>query len=533
MGSKFMPVIYVGLYIFCAKVLGQQEVYNIHIQQGYPEILKNPEYPGNPYKYESTLQWNLQVEPDASIKLFCSDLRMGQNQPLDNECTHVSFRVDDGVQRKKICGPSKSGFMFISQGPRLTVTFVSTSAGSGFVYCTALNLKEPEQKETINLQRYGKAQLIELSKNAAPNLDKMWLLRSTPGTRISLQCDISLSKGKDCELNILTFYNGQVNTNYCGGEKLELFTKDNNGKVRVQLNENGKGKVRCVVQAITGPNLNEHDNVVSEEIDSSEHGMTPGRRNTSCNCGRANKHNARIFFGNETKPNEFPWMVDLIIIKSYASRCGASVITGRHILTAAHCVVDKFTRETARPENVIAVLAEHDRSLSSGNEVRIPSERIIIHEEYLNDGTKDVAVVYTSERIPFTQRIGPICLEPNPLPINNRRIIIMGWGLTEKGSESNLLLRARARVVDTLICGGKPYDVCTSPKESNMCNGDSGSPLAWVDPETNRYVQVSLVSRGHDCKSAIGFSTEVAYFYNWIQDKIQRTNPSEATCHKV
>ncbi|KAK9499739.1 hypothetical protein O3M35_002725 [Rhynocoris fuscipes] len=531
MDSKFLSVFLLGVYTSCITVHGQE--YNIRIERGHPEILKNPEYPDRPYKYESTLQWNLQVEPDANIKLFCNDLRMGQNQPLDSDCTHVSFNVDDGVNRKKICGSSKSGFTFVSQGPRLTVKFVSTSAGSGFVRCTALNKKEPEPTETIRLQRYGKAQLLDLSKYAAPNLDKVWLLQSTPGTRISLQCEISLSKSEDCQLNILTFNDGQINSEYCGGDKLELFTRDNYGKVRVQLDDNGKGDVNCIVQAVTGAYPNEHDNVVSVEIDSSEHGMTPGTRATSCNCGRANKNNARIFHGSKTKENEFPWMVDLLIQKSYATRCGASVITGRHILTAAHCVVDQITREIAKPGNVIAVLAEHDRSVSSGNEVRIPGERIMVHEEYLNDITKDVAIVYTSERIPFNNRIGQICLEPNPLPVNNRRIIIMGWGLTETGVSSKVLLRARARVIDTLVCGGKPYDVCTSPKESNICNGDSGSPLVWLDPDTNRYVQVSIVSRGTDCKSAIGFSTEVAYFYNWIQDKIQRTNPSEATCHKV
>ena len=47
--------------------------------------------------------------------------------------------------------------------------------------------------------------------------------------------------------------------------------------------------------------------------------------------------------GEETKPNEFPWTA-LLLLKSSetnrTSRCGGSLISDRHILTAAHCLKD-------------------------------------------------------------------------------------------------------------------------------------------------------------------------------------------------
>ncbi|CAB0007580.1 unnamed protein product [Nesidiocoris tenuis] len=53
--------------------------------------------------------------------------------------------------------------------------------------------------------------------------------------------------------------------------------------------------------------------------------------------------------------------------------------------------------------------------------------------------------------------------------------------------------------------------------------GDSGGPLIWLDPETNLYTQVALVSYGKACASyAPAVNTDVAHFMPWIQAKIAR-----------
>ncbi|KAK9499743.1 hypothetical protein O3M35_002729 [Rhynocoris fuscipes] len=535
------------LVIFSIASVVAQTVYNIVIPRGQYHEFESPGYDADSFGWKNaSLEWNFEVDENARIKVECGDIRMMQRALWTKECPLIYLSAIDLDGERKICKHALYNFVHNSNGRRLKIKIVTTELSGLYFKCVAKNIGDPPSIEEIKLHPNGKARKIKIKYNhdtPFPYFDKLWLFETPEGVKMSFQCSTSLTKIEPlCGIVSLIFNDGIVDHEVCEGNDYIWFSQTNKAKLRLQLDHWGHGSIECLVQAVTGPHPNEHENVISEEVDSSEHGVTPGQRKTSCKCGWANKSPGRVLHGKETTINEFPWMVHLDIhheINGGYKRalCGASIITPRHVLTAAHCLVEKYTKIVAKPENVKMILAKHDTDKRTGNEIILSAERFFIRDIFLKKGSdyEDIAVIFTKETIDFsTPLVGPICIEPNEFLIINKKINIMGWGLTEHYRPSSYLRKSKVRVMDPLLCGGKPWDVCTVTSQSSTCDGDSGGPLVWLDPETNRYAQISLVSRGYNqCKGPASISTLVAYFYDWIQNVIKETDASVSTCHKI
>ena len=119
----------------------------------------------------------------------------------------------------------------------------------------------------------------------------------------------------------------------------------------------------------------------------------------------------------------------------------------------------------------------------------------------------------------------------------NRRVVVTGWGKTEKGAASPVLLKAklevsprkdcqekhtRNKIQETQLCAGRQG----GPKGVDSCKGDSGGPLHSLEflHDEPRYIQQGIVSFGpSDCgKVALpGVYTRVAFYLDWILDQLQ------------
>ncbi|KAK9499746.1 hypothetical protein O3M35_002730 [Rhynocoris fuscipes] len=533
------------LILILPSVIFGQTVNNVKLLHGKPYTISNPQYPDDTRWEKFSLEWNLEVEENGQIKIVCRDIRMVQRDPWNDDCPHIYFSVTDGKGEKKVCGSGIFDFAHESDGPKLKVKIGSPDAeGTALISCMALNIGDPEPEEIIKLEPNGKAWRLNLfdDREPKPYQDRLWKFESPEGTRISFQCDLSFRplRSSTCGFSAIIFSDGTNSEEHCDTTRHIWFSKANQAKLRFKLDENGDDRMECLVQAVTGPNANEYENVVSEEVDSSEHGVTPGSRKTSCKCGWANKNLARVVNGKETRPHEFPWMVHLLVRfetdqGSFDSTCGASIVTPRHIITAAHCVAAEG--KVQRPENIKMILGKHDSTKPTGKEVTVNAEKVFVPKLYLEKGLAyhDFAVIFTKQTIEFNNIIGPICIEPTELPVTNRQAVIMGWGLTEQRQFSDYLRKAKVRVMDLNVCGEgtHDWDVCTATEPKSFCSGDSGGPVVWLDKETNRYTQLSLVSRGFCIGKRPSISTKVAFFYGYLQDAIKETDPSVATCHKV
>ena len=130
---------------------------------------------------------------------------------------------------------------------------------------------------------------------------------------------------------------------------------------------------------------------------------TPG--GSVCNCGIPNRPN-RIFGGNETDPNEYPWVVFLEIGRS--SLCGGALISNYHVLTAAHCVDDGTTASDLR-----VYVGSHDRT----NPAKIVDVSIVNINPSWTGAVytgSDSAVLTLAESVPFSDTVRPLCMPVDP-----------------------------------------------------------------------------------------------------------------------
>ncbi|XP_076449525.1 trypsin 3A1-like [Babylonia areolata] len=216
-----------------------------------------------------------------------------------------------------------------------------------------------------------------------------------------------------------------------------------------------------------------------------------------------------------------PWQVGLHINRS--SLCGGSIISKRHILTAAHCLGPDITPDLVK----VYVGNKH---ILGGKSVKV--QRITVHEAY-NGATKenDIAMFTLGESIPFGRCARKICLTPNFFP-ENVTCTVSGWGTTAwQGDVSDVLKMTHVPTFhdnckdaykipyanypsnqNVMICAGFPDG------RTDSCQGDSGGPLVCWDKEHNHFVQVGVVSYGAQCATELpGIYTKVSAYMDWIE----------------
>ncbi|XP_046968060.1 chymotrypsin-2-like [Vanessa cardui] len=242
---------------------------------------------------------------------------------------------------------------------------------------------------------------------------------------------------------------------------------------------------------------------------------------------------ARIVGG--TVAGTTPYMVVLssgVLVRSLL--CGGSVITNRHVLTAAHCIEAVFSGGSLI--NSLRGTVGTNRWNSGGTQYSF--SRNITHPNYVRSTIKnDIGILVTATNIAFTNTVQPAALSFDfagaGVPTS-----VTGWGRTVAGgSISQNLLQLSASVIDGNRCitevrnralelnirnvpPVEPHiEICTFHSTGRgTCNGDSGSPLMRSD----RSQQIGVVSWGLPCaRGAPDMFVRVSAFSSWIQQSIR------------
>uniref|UniRef100_A0A182K5I7 Peptidase S1 domain-containing protein n=1 Tax=Anopheles christyi TaxID=43041 RepID=A0A182K5I7_9DIPT len=241
----------------------------------------------------------------------------------------------------------------------------------------------------------------------------------------------------------------------------------------------------------------------------------------ACDCGR--RKTPTIVNGFPTQANEFPMMSALVDINTAKVFCGSTIVTDRHVLTAAHCLLERTVTNTS--------VLVGDQNLSTGSDTPYSMVMRVStfspHPSYNPTAkTNDIALVRTLNTIVFNPGVGRVCLpfRFSTASFENVRLSALGWGTIDFGApSSNELLQTTLAVVSSSSCGTKlsrtilASQMCTFAAGNDTCQNDSGGPLYYTDPNSQLVYDIGVVGFGVACASSFpSVNTRVTSYLDWI-----------------
>lgn len=226
---------------------------------------------------------------------------------------------------------------------------------------------------------------------------------------------------------------------------------------------------------------------------------------------------------------QFPWMMALEVYhpieRKWIPYCGGTLIRPNVLLSAAHC--------TDFPKEYIRVVAGAVDLADTGNARYVGVSRILSHPQFahetvtLSDGRKiigavnDFALYFLRETLD-TPTVSLLADASKADSVARGIGRSMGWGRTDNGEASPVLLYVDVPIVSDEDCG-KSYStighsmLCAGYKAGggDACDGDSGGPLLVAAPGGDLQ-QLGVVSFGEGC-GLPGYYN----IYAWISAGIQ------------
>ncbi|XP_027144091.1 chymotrypsin-like elastase family member 2A isoform X2 [Larimichthys crocea] len=234
---------------------------------------------------------------------------------------------------------------------------------------------------------------------------------------------------------------------------------------------------------------------------------------------------SRVVAGEDVRPHSWPWQISLQSDSSGRWRhvCGGSLISSEWVLTAAHCINDRYSYRVQ--------LGKHSLKASEEGSVARMAATIVTHEDYnIMLSRNDIALIKLSSPVIFSDTIMPACLPDRGVVLpHDTPCYVTGWGrLSTSGPLADILQQALLPVVghdtcsqpdwwsvlatDKMVCAGG--DGITAG-----CNGDSGGPLNCQNPDGSWDVHgVVSFGSGQGCNvfQKPTVFTQVSSYINWM-----------------
>ena len=263
-----------------------------------------------------------------------------------------------------------------------------------------------------------------------------------------------------------------------------------------------------------------------------------------------------ILGGEAAYPGQYPWQARILVREghSYVHRCGGTIISDRHILSAAHCLRDV---SIGRIEVRVGETDFDDLGLFSNSRQIFTLVNMRFHDSYLSDlagGTfsNDIMMLQlrpqNGKLIKFDELVQPACLPRSGLEYQGLRPAqtfeaplscnVSGWGKTSREATvtSPVLRGVEVPLVSDSYCGspeayGRRFQsdimFCAGFTDEGVnrdsCGGDSGGPLACPLLDSGLFAVYGVVSHSHPkgCGREPGMYTKVSHFTDWVLNAVE------------
>uniref|UniRef100_W8AF38 Serine proteinase stubble n=1 Tax=Ceratitis capitata TaxID=7213 RepID=W8AF38_CERCA len=254
----------------------------------------------------------------------------------------------------------------------------------------------------------------------------------------------------------------------------------------------------------------------------------PVKNDPSCGISLAKQAaQRRIVGGDDAGFGSFPWQA---YIRIGSSRCGGSLVSRRHVVTAGHCVA------RATPRQVHVTLGDYviNSAVEPLPAYTFGVRRIDVHPYFKftpQADRFDVSVLTLERPVHFMPHIAPICLPDKNEDFLGKFGWAAGWGALNPGSRlrPKTLQAVDVPVIENRICERwhrqnginvviYPEMMCAGYRNGgkDSCQGDSGGPL--MHEKNGRWYLIGVVSAGYSCASRgqPGIYHRVPYTVDWI-----------------
>lgn len=255
-----------------------------------------------------------------------------------------------------------------------------------------------------------------------------------------------------------------------------------------------------------------------------------------------------IVNGTSASVDTFPSMASLFIDAtdfgghySSGSYCGATILSDRYILTAAHCI---YGSELAQLFTVVVPQLQNENDFPLGSIQKSRVSEVYYRSDYVNSTNvllpNDVAILKleSSLNIDTVNDIAKFATNEN-YRTSSSEFVAVGHGNIRSGVDGNTnLLKTDLDYVVNATCANAFYagssltekqicfdgDFSASTGLSNAtCQGDSGGPVYWNDGGT--YKQVGLTSFGpttcgDPTANVTSVFTEITDYKGWIDSVV-------------